>query len=129
MARTKASVVASISSRTQSRRLQFESQQFTQDSESGMEEDMEEAAAEGPDPEVPIAPVGGPGLKAPVADGSSATDIDDADLVYDHTRFHKYKAYQRFIDNCKGRRVAVERGLVVTDFDEHAPCIQAVLEA
>jgi hypothetical protein len=94
-----------------------------------MDLDMEEAAVEGPDPKIPIAPVGGPGPKAPVADGSSATDTDDADLVYDHTRFRKYKAYQRFADNYRGRRVAVERGLVVTNFDERAPHIRAVLEA
>jgi hypothetical protein len=64
MARTKASATASISSRTRSRRPQFEPQQFAQDPESGMDSDMEEAAAEGPGPEVPIAPVGGPGPEA-----------------------------------------------------------------
>jgi hypothetical protein len=53
---------------------------------------MEEAAAEGHGPEVPIAPIGGPGPKAPVLDGSSATDTDDTDLVYDCARFCKYKA-------------------------------------
>jgi hypothetical protein len=90
---------------------------------------MEEAAVEGPDPEVPIAAVDGPGPEALVADGSSATDSDDADLVYDHTHFRKYKAYQRFADDYRGRRVAVERGLIVTDFDERAPSIRAVLEA
>jgi hypothetical protein len=97
------SAAASISSRTRSRRLQFEPQQFAQDPESGMDSDMEEAAAEGPGPEVPIAPVGGPVPEAQVADGSSATDSDDADLVYDHTRFHKYKAYRRFVDDYRGR--------------------------
>jgi hypothetical protein len=129
MARTKASAAASISSRTRSRRLQFESQQFTQDPESGMDSDMEEAATEGPDPEVPVVPVGGLGPEALVADGSSAIDSDDADLVYDHTHFRKYKAYRRFADDYRGRRVAVERGLVVTDFDERALRIRAVLEA
>jgi hypothetical protein len=129
MARTKASAAASISSRTRSRRLQFEPQQFTQDPESGMDSDMEEAAAEGPSPEVRIALVGGPGPEAPVADGSNAIDLDDADLVYDHTRFRKYKAYRRFTDDYRGRRVVVERGLIVTDFDERAPRIRAVLEA
>jgi hypothetical protein len=94
MARTKASAAASISSRTRSRRLQFESQQFAQDPESGMDSDMEEAATEGPGPEVLVAPVGGPGPEAPVVDSSSATDLDDVNLVYDHTRFRKYKAYR-----------------------------------
>jgi hypothetical protein len=73
--------------------------------------------------------MGGPGPEAPVANGSSATDTDDGDLVYDHTRFYKYKAYRRFVDDYRGRQVAVERGLVVTNFDERAPCIQAVLKA
>jgi hypothetical protein len=73
MARTKANAAASISSRTWSRRLQFESQQFAQDPESDMDLDMEEAVVEGPNPEILVAPVGGPGPKAPVADGSSAT--------------------------------------------------------
>jgi hypothetical protein len=50
-----------------------------------MDSDMEEAVAKRPGPKVPIAPVGGPGPEAPVADGSSATDSDDADLVYDQT--------------------------------------------
>jgi hypothetical protein len=129
MARTKASAAASISSRTRSRRLQFESQQFAQGPESGMGSNMEEAAAERPGPEVLVAPVGGPGPEAPVADNSSATDSDDADLVYDHTCFRKYKAYRRFTDDYKGCRVAVERGLVVIDFDERASHIRAVLEA
>jgi hypothetical protein len=87
------SAAASISSRTRSRRLQFEPQQFAQDPESGMDSDKEEAAAEGPNPEVPIAPVDGPGPEALVANGSSAIDSDDVDLVYDHTRFRKYKVY------------------------------------
>jgi hypothetical protein len=90
---------------------------------------MEEAAAEGPGPEIPVAPVGVLGPKAPMAGGSSATDIDDANLVYDHTCFQKYKAYRRFVDNYRGRRVAVERGLVMIDFDERTPHIRAVLEA
>jgi hypothetical protein len=94
-----------------------------------MDSDMEEAAAEGPNPEVPVAPVGELGHEALVIEGSSATDTDDADLVYDHTRFRKYNAYRRFEDDYRGRRVAVERGLVVTDFDERASCIWTVLEA
>jgi hypothetical protein len=129
MARTKASAAASISSRTRSRRLQFEPQQFAQDPKSGMDSDMEEAATEGLGPEVPIAPTGGPGPEALVADGSSATDSDDANLVYDHTCFRKYMAYRRFADDYRGRWAAVERGLVVTDFDERTPHICAVLEA
>jgi hypothetical protein len=90
---------------------------------------MEEVIVEGPGPEVPVAPVGGPGPEAPVIEGSSAIEMDGADLVYDHTRFCKYKAYRRFADYYRGCRVAVERGLMVTDFDECAPRIRAVSEA
>jgi hypothetical protein len=77
---------------------------------------MEEATAEGPGPEVPVALVGGLGPEALVIDGSSATNTNDTDLVYDHTRFRKYKAYRRFEDDYRGCRVVVERGLVVTEF-------------
>jgi hypothetical protein len=55
---------------------------------------MEEAAAEGPSPEVSVAPVGELGHEALVIEGSSATDTDDADLVYDHSRFRKCNAYR-----------------------------------
>jgi hypothetical protein len=94
-----------------------------------MDSDMEEAVTKEPDPEVPVAPAGGPGLEAPVIDGSSATDTDDTDLIYDCTRFLKYKACGRFEDDYRGHRVAVERGLVMMDFDERASGIRAVLEA
>jgi hypothetical protein len=94
-----------------------------------MESDMEEVAVEGPVPEVPLALVGGLGPEALVIEGSSATYMDDADLVYDHTHFRKYKAYRRFTDDYKGCRVAVERGLIMTDFDERALRIRVALKA
>jgi hypothetical protein len=93
MARTKSSATAFISSRTWSCILQLEPQQFAQDPESEMDSDMEKAAAKGLDLEVPAALASGLGPEAPVLDGSSAIDTDDNDLVYDHTHFHKYKAY------------------------------------
>jgi hypothetical protein len=37
-----------------------------------------------------MAPTGEPGLEI---EGRSATDMDDTDFVYDHTRFLKYKAH------------------------------------
>jgi hypothetical protein len=64
-----------------------------------MDSNMEEATAKGPSLEVPVAPVGELGPKAPMIKGSSAIDQDDTDLVYDRTRFHKYKAYRRFKDD------------------------------
>ena len=86
MAQTKASAATSISSRTRSHRLQREPQ-FAQDPKSGTEIEMEEAA---------VASVGGPGPEAPAIEGSSATDSNDADFVYDCTCFYKYKAYHLF---------------------------------
>jgi hypothetical protein len=50
-----------------------------------MDTDMEEAAAKGPGPEVPVASVGEPGLEASVIEGSNATNIDNVDFVFDHT--------------------------------------------
>jgi hypothetical protein len=55
--------------------------------------------------------------------------MDDANFIYDRTRFRKYKAYRQFKDDYRGHRIVVERGLVVTDFDERAMRIRAVLEA
>jgi hypothetical protein len=74
-------------------------------------------------PEGVADPAGEPSPEAPVIKGSSATDLDDVDFVYNHTHFHKYKAYCLFKDDYKGHRVAVERGLMVTNFDECAPRI------
>jgi hypothetical protein len=82
MTRTKASVVASISSRTRSSRLQCEAQ-FAQDPKFEVEVEMEEAAA---------APVGGSGPESPIREDSNATNSDDGDLVYDCDRFCKFKA-------------------------------------
>jgi hypothetical protein len=76
-----------------------------------------------------VTPAGEQGLEASVIKGSSATDKNDINFVYDRTRFCKYKLYHRFRDNYTGRRIAMERRLVVIDFDEHAPCVWAVLEA
>ena len=87
--------------------------------ESGIEIEMEEATT---------APAGRPDLEAPVIKGSSAKDSDDADFVYDRTRFRKYKAFRRFKYYDK-RRVVVERGLEVAEFDVRVSLIQEVLEA
>jgi hypothetical protein len=54
---------------------------------------MEEVVVEGPGPELSVAPVGKQGPEAPMIEGSSATNMDDTDFVYDHTRFRKCKAY------------------------------------
>ena len=130
----KASVVASISSHTRSRKLQHEPQ-FAQDPKSGTEIEMKEAVAAlvsglGPEGLEAVAALAGkPSPKAPIIEGNSTTNLDDADFVYDHTCFRKYKAYHQFKDDYNGCQVAVERGLVVVGFDEHALRIWTVLKA
>jgi hypothetical protein len=71
--------------------------------------EMEEAVAApmgGPCPEsskAPVALVGKLGLEAPVIKGSSTTDTDEADFVYDCTHLCKYKAHHQFKDDYRGR--------------------------
>jgi hypothetical protein len=97
MAQTKVSAAASISSCTRSRRLQREPR-FAQDPDSGTDMEMEEAVSAlmgGPSlegSEAPVASIGVPGLKALVIEGSSATNIDEIDFLYDRTHFRKYKS-------------------------------------
>jgi hypothetical protein len=100
-----------------------------------MDIEMEEAAAAlmgGPcleSSKALAALVGKPGPEALAIKGSSATDMDDADFVYNRTRLCKYKAHHQFKDDYRGRLVAMERGLVVTDFNECALRIRVVLKA
>jgi hypothetical protein len=74
---------------------------------------MEEAVVGGPgleSSEAPIAPAGEPGPEAPVIEGNSATDTDDADFVYDCTHFCKYKAYHQFRDDYTGAKSLWRKG-------------------
>jgi hypothetical protein len=55
---------------------------------------MEKAVASGPGPESSVALVasaGKSGPEAPVKEGSNATDMDDANFLYDRAHFLKYK--------------------------------------
>jgi hypothetical protein len=59
--------------------------------------DIEEAMASGLCPEsleALVAPTSKLGPEAQVIEGSNVIDMYDADFVYDHTHFCKYKAYQ-----------------------------------
>jgi hypothetical protein len=70
-----------------------------------IEIEMEEVATApvgGPGPEgleALVASTSGPGPKAPVIEGNSTTNSNDADFFYDRTRFHKCKAHRRFKDD------------------------------
>jgi hypothetical protein len=72
--------------------------------------------------------VGGPSPEGSVIESSNAMDSNDDDFIYDRKRFHKYKAHRQ-IKYYDKRRVTVERGLEVVDFDAHAPHIREVLKA
>jgi hypothetical protein len=72
---------------------------------------------------------GGPVPGEPIREGSTATDRDDDDLVYDHTRFRRDKVrhrYTRYYHRC---RIIIERGSIIEEFNECAPRVRAVLDA
>jgi hypothetical protein len=72
---------------------------------------------------------GGPVPGEPIRKGSAATDKDDDDLVYNHTRFRRDKVKPRYTHYYHGRRIIIERGATIEEFDEHTPRVRAVLDA
>jgi hypothetical protein len=64
----------------------------------------------------------------PIRKGSTA-DRDDDDLVYDYTCFRRDKVRRRYTRYYHGRRIIIERGAAIEEFDECAPRVQAVLDA
>jgi hypothetical protein len=69
----------------------------------------------------------GPG--EPIKEASTAMDEEDAELVYDHTRFKRGKISYRYFHYYHRRRIIVEKGAIIEEFDERAPRVWAVLEA
>jgi hypothetical protein len=65
----------------------------------------------------------------PIRKGSTATDRDDDDLVYDHTRFRRDKIKRRYTLYYHGCRIIIERGAAIEEFDERASRVRAVLDA
>jgi hypothetical protein len=65
----------------------------------------------------------------PIREGSTATDRDDDDLVYDHTRFQWDKVKRQYTRYYLGRRIIIERGAAIEEFDERASRIRVVLDA
>jgi hypothetical protein len=65
----------------------------------------------------------------PIREASTATDDEDAELVYDHTRFQRDKVKRRYFYYYHGRRIIVERGAMIKEFDERAPRVWVVLDA
>jgi cation diffusion facilitator CzcD-associated flavoprotein CzcO len=67
--------------------------------------------------------------KGLVREASTATNEEDEHLVYDRTRFRKDKIQRCFNLYSSRRRVIIERGVEVAEFDERALRVRAVLEA
>ena len=65
----------------------------------------------------------------PIRGASTATDKEDEELVYDRIRFWRDKVRRRYFRYYHRRRIIVERGAVIEEFDEHAPRVRAVLDA
>jgi hypothetical protein len=70
---------------------------------------------------------GGPVPGELIHEGSTATDRDDDDLVYDHTRFRWDKVRHRYTRYYHGRRIIIERGAAIEEFDERACCAKYYL--
>jgi hypothetical protein len=65
----------------------------------------------------------------PIREASTATNEEDAELVYDHTRFRRDKVKRRYFRYYHGRRIINERGATIEEFDDHASMVWAVLDA
>jgi hypothetical protein len=69
----------------------------------------------------------GPG--DPIREASTATDEEDAKLVYDHTLFQKDKVRRRYFHYYHGRMIIVERGAIIKEFDECTLRVRAVMDS
>jgi hypothetical protein len=65
----------------------------------------------------------------PIREGSTTTDRDDDDLVYDHTHFRRNKVRRQYTRYYHGCKIIIERGAATEEFDEHAPRVRVVLDA
>ena len=65
----------------------------------------------------------------PIRGASTTTDKEAIELVYDHTRFWRDKVRRRYFRYYHGRRIIVEKGAVIEEFDKRAPRVRAVSNA
>jgi hypothetical protein len=70
-----------------------------------------------------------PSLGEPIREVSTATDKEDAKLVYDHTRFWRDKVRRRYFHYYHGCMIIVERGAMKEEFDECTLRVRTVLDA
>jgi hypothetical protein len=64
----------------------------------------------------------------PISEGSTATNRDDDDLVYDHTHFRRDKVRRRYTRYYHGRWIIIERGATIEEFDENVMRVRAMLD-
>jgi hypothetical protein len=65
----------------------------------------------------------------PIREASTATNEEESELVYDYTRLRRDKVRCRYFRYYHGRRIIIERGAAIEEFDERAPRVQVVLDA
>ena len=56
----------------------------------------------------------------PIKEASTATNEEDTEFVYDHTRFRRDKVRRRYFRYYHGRKIIVKKGAIIEDFDERA---------
>ena len=69
------------------------------------------------------------GLGEPIREASTTTNEEDAELVYDHTRFWRDRVKRCYFRYYHEYRIIVERGGIIEEFDERALRVRAVLDA
>ena len=121
MVRTRASEAASSSAHPRSRQTHdpFLNAQGIEPDQEIVMEDVETDDTTG----------SGSNSRGPIKEASSATDAEDDNLIYDRERLRKNKARRRYNFYNRDRRVIIERGVVVSDFDDCALRVRAALNA
>jgi hypothetical protein len=69
-----------------------------------------------------------PGPGEPIKEASTATSVEDSELVYYHTCFQRDKVRRRYFCYYHGRRIIVERGAIIEEFDERASKVRVVMD-
>jgi hypothetical protein len=64
-----------------------------------------------------------------IREASTPMDEEDAELVYEHTRFRRDKVRCRYFSYYHERKIMIERGATIEEFDERAPRVRVVLDA
>ena len=71
----------------------------------------------------------GPDSRGPIREASITTDAEDDNLIYDQEHFRKNKAWHHYDFYYQDRMVIAEQGVVMSDFDDRAPRVRAILDA